>query len=155
MAKARITEREVNTLRTASRRTGKSVFVGYGVEGLGLCISANGLGTWLVQKWIGGRRGKLKRVAIGYLPPMTVEEARSKARSERCERSFRPRQRSCTCRHRKRTACNRKGSARIPPHPLAGLENGGAAASLSPAPLFSLARPLTIRPGVGASLGLR
>ena len=82
MAKAKITEREVNTLRMASRRTGKSVFLwDTELRGFGLCISANGLGTWLVQKWVGGRRGKLKRVAIGYLPPMTVEEARSKARS--------------------------------------------------------------------------
>jgi hypothetical protein len=82
MGKAKITEREVNTLRTASRRTGKSVFLwDTELRGLGLCISANGLGTWLVQKWVGGRRGKLKRIAIGYLPPMTVEEARGKARS--------------------------------------------------------------------------
>lgn len=82
MAKTKITEREVNTLRTASRRTGKSVFLwDTELRGLGLCIAANGLGTWLVQKWVGGRRGKLKRVAIGYLPPMTVEEARMKARS--------------------------------------------------------------------------
>ena len=82
MAKVKITEREVNTLRTASRRTGKSVFLwDTELRGLGLCIAANGLGTWLVQKWVGGRRGKLKRVAIGYLPPMTVEEARVKARS--------------------------------------------------------------------------
>jgi hypothetical protein len=82
MAKARITEREVNTLRTASRRTGKSVFLwDTELRGLGLCISAGGHGTWLVQKWVGGRRGKLKRIAIGHLPPMTVEEARSKARS--------------------------------------------------------------------------
>jgi hypothetical protein len=81
-AKAKITEREVNTLRTASRRTGKSVFLwDTELRGLGLCIAANGLGTWLVQKWVGGRRGKLKRIAIGQLPPMTVEEARSKARS--------------------------------------------------------------------------
>jgi hypothetical protein len=34
-----------------------------------------------VQKWIGGRRGKLKRIAIGHVPPMTIEEARAKARS--------------------------------------------------------------------------
>jgi hypothetical protein len=82
MAKAKITEREVNTLRTASRRTGKSVFLwDTELRGLGLRIAANGLGTWLVQKWIGGRRGKLKRIAIGHLPPMTVEEARMKARS--------------------------------------------------------------------------
>jgi Arm DNA-binding domain len=82
MAKAKITEREVNTLRTASRRTGKSVFLwDTELRGLGLRVSANGHGTWLVQKWIGGRRGKLKRIAIGHLPPMTVDEARAKARS--------------------------------------------------------------------------
>lgn len=82
MAKARITEREVNTLRTASRRTGKSVFLwDTELRGLGLCIAANGIGTWLVQKWVGGRRGKLKRIAIGHIPPMTIEEARLKARS--------------------------------------------------------------------------
>jgi hypothetical protein len=82
MAKARITEREVNTLRTASRRTGKSVFLwDTELRGFGLRVAANGLGTWLVQKWVGGRRGKLKRLAIGHLPPMSVEEARAKARS--------------------------------------------------------------------------
>jgi hypothetical protein len=82
MAKAKITEREVNTLRTASRRTGKSVFLwDTELRGLGLCVAANGHGTWLVQKWIGGRRGKLQRIAIGHLSTMTVEEARMKARS--------------------------------------------------------------------------
>jgi hypothetical protein len=82
MAKAKITERVIDTLRTASRRTGKSAFLwDTELRGFGLRISANGHGTWLVQKWIGGRRGKLKRVAIGHLPPMSVEEARTKARS--------------------------------------------------------------------------
>jgi len=82
MARAKITEREVNTLRNASRRSGKSVFLwDTELRGLGLRVSANGHGTWLVQKWIGGRRGKLKRIAIGHLPPMTVEDARCKARS--------------------------------------------------------------------------
>jgi len=82
MARAKITEREVNTLRVASRRTGKDAFVwDTELRGLGLRVSANGHGTWLVQKWVGGRRGKLKRITIGHLPPMTVEEARIKARS--------------------------------------------------------------------------
>jgi len=82
MGRAKITEREVNTLRVASRRTGKSAFLwDTELRGLGLRVAANGHGTWLVQKWVGGRRGKLKRIAIGHLPPMTVEEARAKARS--------------------------------------------------------------------------
>ncbi len=82
MAKAKITERVIDTLRMASRRTGKSAFLwDTELRGFGLRVSANGHGTWLVQKWIGGRRGKLKRIAIGHLPPMTVEEARTKARS--------------------------------------------------------------------------
>jgi hypothetical protein len=82
MAKAKITERVIDTLRTASRRTGKSAFLwDTELRGFGLRVAANGHGTWLVQKWIGGRRGKLKRIAIGHLPPMTVEEARTKARS--------------------------------------------------------------------------
>jgi len=82
MAKAKITEREVNTLRVASRRTGKSAFLWDAeLRGFGLRVAANGLGTWLVQKWVGGRRGKLKRITIGHLPPMTIEEARLKARS--------------------------------------------------------------------------
>jgi hypothetical protein len=79
---AKITERVIDTLRTASRRTGKSAFLwDTELRGFGLRVSANGHGTWLVQKWIGGRRGKLQRIAIGHLPPMTVEEARIKARS--------------------------------------------------------------------------
>jgi hypothetical protein len=82
MAKAKITERVIDTLRTASRRTGKSAFLwDTELRGFGLRVSANGRGAWLVQKWIGGRRGKLKRIVIGHLPPMTVEEARHKARS--------------------------------------------------------------------------
>jgi hypothetical protein len=82
MAKAKITERVIDTLRTASRRTGKSAFLwDTELRGFGLRVAANGHGTWLVQKWIGGRRGKLKRIAIGHLPPMTVDEARTKARS--------------------------------------------------------------------------
>jgi hypothetical protein len=82
MAKAKITERVIDTLRTASRRTGKSAFLwDTELRGFGLRVAANGHGTWLVQKWIGGRRGKLKRIAIGHLPPMSIEEARVKARS--------------------------------------------------------------------------
>lgn len=82
MAKAKITERVIDTLRTASRRTGKSAFLwDTELRGFGLRVSANGHGAWLVQKWIGGRRGKLKRIVIGHHPPMTVEEARLKARS--------------------------------------------------------------------------
>jgi hypothetical protein len=82
MAKAKITERVIDTLRTASRRTGKSAFLwDTELRGFGLRVAAIGHGTWLVQKWIGGRRGKLKRIAIGHLPPMTVEEARITARS--------------------------------------------------------------------------
>jgi len=82
MAKAKITERVIDTLRSASRRTGKSAFLwDTELRGFGLRVGTNGHGTWLVQKWIGGRRGKLKRIAIGHLPPMTVDEARSKARS--------------------------------------------------------------------------
>jgi hypothetical protein len=82
MAKAKITERVIDTLRSASRRTGKSAFLwDTELRGFGLRVAADGHGTWLVQKWIGGRRGKLKRVAIGHLPPMTVEEARIRARS--------------------------------------------------------------------------
>src|SRR5215813_1239664 len=82
MAKAKITERVIDTLRMASRRTGKSAFLwDTELRGFGLRVSTNGHGTWLVQKWIGGRRGKLKRIAIGHFPPMTVDEARIKARS--------------------------------------------------------------------------
>jgi hypothetical protein len=82
MAKAKITERVIDTLRMASRRTGKSAFLwDTELRGFGLRVSANGNGAWLVQKWVGGRRGKLKRIVIGHLPPMTVEEARKKARS--------------------------------------------------------------------------
>ena len=81
MARAKITEHEIGTLRTASRRTGKSVFLwDTELRGFGLRVAANGAGTWLVQKWVGGRRGKLKRIVVGHLPPMTVEEARAKAR---------------------------------------------------------------------------
>jgi hypothetical protein len=72
----------IDTLRAASRRTGKSAFLwDTELRGFGLRVAANGHGTWLVQKWIGGRRGKLKRIAIGHLPSMSIEEARIKARS--------------------------------------------------------------------------
>src|SRR5262245_22126503 len=82
MARAKITERVIDTLRTASRRTGKSAFLwDTELRGFGLRVSANGHGAWLVQKWIGGRRGKLKRIVIGHLSAMTVDEARDKARS--------------------------------------------------------------------------
>ena len=82
MARAKITEREINTLRVASRRTGKNAFLwDTELRGFGLRVSANGHCTWLVQKWVGGRRGKLKRIVVGHLPPMTIGEARAKARS--------------------------------------------------------------------------
>lgn len=86
MARARITEREVNTLRTASRRSGKTAYLwDTELKGLGLRVSASGRGAWLLRKWVGGRRGKEMRLVIGHLPPMTVEEARSKLRSGRAE----------------------------------------------------------------------
>lgn len=82
MARTKITEREVNTLRTASKRSGKATYLwDTELRGFGLCVAASGHGTWLVQKWVGGRRGKLRRLAIGHHPPMTVDEARIKARS--------------------------------------------------------------------------
>jgi hypothetical protein len=84
MARARITEREVATLRTASRRSGKTAYLwDTELKGLGLRISASGRGAWLLRKWVGGRRGKERRLVIGYLPSMTVDEARSKLRSGR------------------------------------------------------------------------
>jgi hypothetical protein len=84
MAMARITEREVATLRTASRRSGKTAYLwDTELKGLGLRVSASGRGAWLLRKWIGGRRGKERRLVIGHLPPMTVDEARSKVRSGR------------------------------------------------------------------------
>jgi hypothetical protein len=84
MARAKITEHEVNTLRTASRRSGRTTYLwDTELKGLGLRISASGRGAWLLRKWVGGRRGKEKRLVIGHLPPMTVDEARSKARSGR------------------------------------------------------------------------
>src|SRR5688572_9876068 len=52
MAKAKITERVIDTLRTASRRTGKAAFLwDTELRGFGLRVSVNGHGTWLVQKW--------------------------------------------------------------------------------------------------------
>ncbi len=143
MAKAKITEREVNTLRTASRRTGKSVFLwDTELRGLGLCICANGLGTWLVQKWVGGRRGKLKRIAIGHLPPMTVEEARSKARSGALRAILEAEAEKLHVSASQTDCVQSGGFGKPPPHSLAELEDGGAAASLSPAPLL---RPATER----------
>jgi hypothetical protein len=82
MAKARITEREVATLRTASRRSGKTAYLwDTELKGLGVRVSASGRGAWLLRKWVGGRRGKERRLVIGHLPPMTVDEARSKLRN--------------------------------------------------------------------------
>jgi hypothetical protein len=84
MARTKITERDVGTLRTASRRSGKTAYLwDTELRGLGLRVSASGRGAWLLRAWVGGRRGKEKRLVVGYLPPMTVEEARSKARSGR------------------------------------------------------------------------
>lgn len=81
MARAKITEHEVATLRTASRRSGKTAYLwDTELKGLGLRVSASGRGAWLLRKWVGGRRGKEKRLVIGHLPPMTVDEARSKLR---------------------------------------------------------------------------
>lgn len=81
MATAKITEREVATLRTASKRTGKTIYLwDTELKGFGLRISASGRGSWLLRKWVGGRRGKEKRLIVGHLP-MTVDEARTKVRS--------------------------------------------------------------------------
>src|ERR1700741_3567685 len=84
MAKARITEREVATLRTASKRSGKTAYLwDTELKGFGLCVSASGRGAWLLRKWVGGRRGKEMRLVIGHLPPMTVDEGRRKLRGGR------------------------------------------------------------------------
>lgn len=81
MARAKITEREIETLRTASRRSGRALYLwDTQLKGLGLRVLANGEGAWLVQRWVGGRRGKMARLVIGHYPPMTVEEARRQAR---------------------------------------------------------------------------
>lgn len=80
MATAKITEREVATLRTASKRAGKTAYLWDSeLKGFGLRISASGRGSWLLRKWVGGRRGKERRLIVGHLP-MTVEEARTKVR---------------------------------------------------------------------------
>jgi hypothetical protein len=81
MARAKITQREIETLRTASRRSGKTLYLwDTHTRGLGLRVLADGHGAWLVQKWIGGRRGKMARLVIGHHPPMTIDEARRQAR---------------------------------------------------------------------------
>ncbi len=83
MARAKITHREIETLRTASRRSGRTLYLwDTQLKGLGLRVLVSGEGVWLVQKWVGGRRGKMARLVIGHHPPMTVEEARRQARTK-------------------------------------------------------------------------
>ena len=68
MARARITEREVSLLCSASKRSGKTIYLWDTELGdLGLRISA-GRCIWLLQKRVGGRGGTFKRFIIGEHP---------------------------------------------------------------------------------------
>lgn len=49
------------------------------LKGFGAYVSKHGTVSWLVQKWQGGRKGRVRRITIGRSPPMELKEAREEA----------------------------------------------------------------------------
>jgi integrase len=49
------------------------------LKGFGLYASASGDVSWLVQKWIGGRKGKATRFAFDHYPRLKLDDARTQA----------------------------------------------------------------------------
>ncbi|MFM9847818.1 MAG: tyrosine-type recombinase/integrase [Hyphomicrobiaceae bacterium] len=82
MAKEKITQRTIDSLRRKAASDGKPMFLwDTELQGFGAKVWPSGQVSWVVQKWLGGRGGKATRVAIGRYPPVDLEAARKKAGS--------------------------------------------------------------------------
>jgi integrase len=79
MTATKLTKRELETVQRASKAQNRVFFLWDSeLKGFGARVSPSRT-SWLVQKWIGGRGGKAKRIVIGHAPPVALDDARKKA----------------------------------------------------------------------------
>lgn len=80
MGSSKLTARSIESLRATAVRDGRDVF-GWDTEvrGFGIKATAKGTVSYVVQKSIGGRTGKRKRIVIGHYPAKPLDAARRDA----------------------------------------------------------------------------
>lgn len=78
MAKEKITQRTIDSLRRKPP-TIPTFLWDTELQGFGAKVWPSGQVSWIIQKWIGGRGGKAKRVVVGRYPGMDLEKARLEA----------------------------------------------------------------------------
>lgn len=80
MAQGKLTVRSIAWVRGSAASLGTAQFLwDTEVAGFGVKASPQGTVSYVVQKWIGGRGGKAKRIVIGRHPDLKLDDARSKA----------------------------------------------------------------------------
>jgi integrase len=78
--KYRLTESLIKEYRTHAIESDHSLYLwDTELRGLGCYVSPNGLVSWIVQKWIGGKAGKSIRIKFGNYPSMPLDKARNRA----------------------------------------------------------------------------
>jgi integrase len=76
----KITTKRISTAKAKAVASGKPLYLwDTELKGFGVYLSPKETVSWLAQKWQGGRGGKLKRIAIGHYPSLSLKEARSLA----------------------------------------------------------------------------
>lgn len=80
MGALKLTQRNIESLKATAVRDSKDVF-GWDTEvkGFGIKASPKGAVSYVVQKSIGGRTGKRKRIVIGHYPAKDLDTARKEA----------------------------------------------------------------------------
>lgn len=80
MGALKLTARAIESLKATAVRDGRDVF-GWDTEvrGFGVKATAKGAVSYIVQKSIGGRTGKRKRIVIGHYPAKPLDAARKDA----------------------------------------------------------------------------
>ena len=80
MGALKLTQRNIESLKASAVRDRKDVF-GWDseVKGFGIKASPKGAVSYVVQKSIGGRTGKRKRIVIGHYPAKDLDTARKEA----------------------------------------------------------------------------
>ena len=75
----KITLRQLEAVRRKAVESGKTVMLwDTDLKGFGLIASPTAA-SWIVQRWVGGRGGKAKRVVIGRYPEWSLERAKKEA----------------------------------------------------------------------------
>jgi hypothetical protein len=80
MATDKITTKGIDALRRKAPAQGKPLLVwDTELRGFGAKVWPSGQVAWLVQRWVGGKGGKAKRVVVGRYPGMPLDAARVEA----------------------------------------------------------------------------